>query len=83
MRASVVDLRRKMNEILAALDRGESVTILYHGKPRARLVPLRDAKGPRPKAREHPSFGMWANDEEKRDVEAYVRKLRRNRYDDL
>ena len=32
MKASVVDLRYKMNDILKALDRNEKVAILYHGK---------------------------------------------------
>ena len=31
-------LRSRVGEILACLDRGESVTITYRGKPRARLV---------------------------------------------
>ena len=32
MKASIVDLRYKTTDILKALDRNESVTILYHGK---------------------------------------------------
>ncbi len=32
MKASIVDLRYKMKEILRALERRETVTILYHGK---------------------------------------------------
>lgn len=32
MKATVVDLRYKMNDVLKALDRNETVTILYHGK---------------------------------------------------
>lgn len=83
MKASMVDLRHKMKEILEALDRGEPVTVLYHGKERARMVPIKGAPKCRPKAREHPTFGMWADDKEKEDVAAYVRKLRRGRYDDL
>ena len=35
MKASIVDLRYKMNTILKALDRNEAVTILYHGKEKA------------------------------------------------
>jgi hypothetical protein len=37
MKATVVDLRYKMNEILKALDRREKVTLLYHGKIKGRL----------------------------------------------
>jgi len=32
MKANVVDLRYKMNDVLKALDRNEQVTVLYHGK---------------------------------------------------
>ena len=32
MKASIVDLRYKMKEVLAALKRNETVHILYHGK---------------------------------------------------
>ena len=32
MKASVVDLRYRINDILKAIDRNEEVTILYHGK---------------------------------------------------
>ena len=40
MEASIVDLRYRMKSVLEALDRGESVTVLYRGKPRARLEPV-------------------------------------------
>ncbi len=32
MKATVLDLRYKMNEVLKALDKRERVTILYHGR---------------------------------------------------
>ena len=34
MKASIVDLRYKTREILEALERNESVTVLYHGRVR-------------------------------------------------
>ncbi len=81
MKASVLDLRHRMKDILKALDRGEEVTILYHGKERARLVPIQDTQEDVPRFQDLPGFGIWADDPEKEDVYAYVRKLRRNRYD--
>ena len=83
MEASIVDLRYRMKSVLEALDRGESVTVLHRGKPRARLEPIQSkAKTkPRMKVADHPAFGMWKDRKDMEDVEAYVRHLRRPRYD--
>ena len=83
MKASVVDLRYRMKDILKALDRNETVTITYHGKERALLVPIPGAHQKRKRIRDHPFFGMWADRKDMEDVEGYVRKLRENRYRDL
>ena len=68
-----------MKDVLRALDRGESVTILYRGKERAVLVPSRGPKRGRRPLTEHPAFGMWADRADMRDVGRYVRRLRRGR----
>lgn len=56
MKASVVDLRYKMKDILKALDRKEKVTILYHGNVKGTITPVDNIK-PK-KIKEHPFFGM-------------------------
>jgi antitoxin (DNA-binding transcriptional repressor) of toxin-antitoxin stability system len=82
MEASIVDLRYRMKSVLEALDRGESVTVLHRGKPRARLEPIESKpKKPRMKVEDHPAFGMWKDRKDMEDVEAYVRHLRRPRFD--
>ena len=81
MQATIVDLRRRMPEVLRALDRQEPVTILYRGKERATLVPSgvkASGKG-RGKAAGHPAFGMWADRDDLADVAIHVRALRRGR----
>jgi len=83
MKASVVDLRRRMKEILQALDRNEPVEILYHGKARAVLVPTPTRPGEKGSAGQHPAFGLWKQHAEKRNVSAYLRKLRQRRGDAL
>jgi antitoxin (DNA-binding transcriptional repressor) of toxin-antitoxin stability system len=82
MEASIVDLRYRMKSVLEALDRGESVTVLHRGKPRARLEPIESApKGKaRMKVEDHPAFGMWKDRKDMEDVDAYLRHLRRPRY---
>ena len=42
MKASILDLRRRMKDVLLALDRNESVTIFYRGKRRCCMNPIAD-----------------------------------------
>ena len=79
MKASIVDLRYRMKDVLRAIDRGETVTVLYRGKERARLVPVQ-TKGDTPKAEDQPFFGMWKDRKDMADPAAYVRKIRKNRF---
>ena len=78
MKASIVDLRYRMKDVLRAIDRGETVTVLYRGKEKAKLVPI-DAKTTRPRVEDLPFFGMWKDREDMADPAAYVRKIRQNR----
>jgi antitoxin (DNA-binding transcriptional repressor) of toxin-antitoxin stability system len=82
MKATIVDLRYRMKSVLAALDRGEPVTILHRGREKARLTPL--ASMPKPaKSSAHPAFGMWKTRQDLEDVPGHVRKLRKLRFDAL
>ncbi len=77
MKASVVDLRYKMNDILKALDRNEEVTVLYHGKVKGVIVPVK--KDSNKKVTDHPFFGMLKDN--KKPVQEIVDELRKPRYD--
>jgi len=59
MKASIVDLRYKTNDILKALDRNETVTVLYHGKVKGIIKPAREKIIS--KIKDHPFFGMTKN----------------------
>jgi antitoxin (DNA-binding transcriptional repressor) of toxin-antitoxin stability system len=78
MKASIIDLRYKTNEILAALEKRERVTILYHGKPRGTIVPLEET-ATTGKVCEHEFFGMYAAETE--SVGEVMDRLRGSRYD--
>jgi hypothetical protein len=80
MKATVVDLRYKMNDVLKALDRNEKVTVLYRGKVKGVIVPAGERK--RLKMTAHPFFGMSSQDAGK-SVAEEMDDLRRNRVDDL
>jgi antitoxin (DNA-binding transcriptional repressor) of toxin-antitoxin stability system len=75
MKASVVDLRYRMNEILKAIDRNEEVTILYHGKVKGVIKP-KISKGRR-RISDHPFFNMY---QAKETVDEMMDDLRRDRY---
>jgi antitoxin (DNA-binding transcriptional repressor) of toxin-antitoxin stability system len=76
-----VDLRYRMKDVLKAIDRGETVTVLYRGKEKARLTPIAEEK--KGSLVSHPAFGMWKRRADLKDVTAYVRQLRRGRFDAL
>ena len=77
MKASIVDLRYKTAEILKALERNESVTVLYHGKTKGIIKPARERSGS--KIKDHPFFGMVGDNET--SVLDELDQLRRSRYD--
>lgn len=77
MKATVVELRYKMKEVLKALEQRENVTILYHGKVKGTIIPTKnDSIG---KVEEHPFFGMSRNDSA--SVKELMDKLRGSRFD--
>jgi antitoxin (DNA-binding transcriptional repressor) of toxin-antitoxin stability system len=81
MKASILDLRRRMRDVLRALDQNETVTILYRGKPKGVLHPMQDGSRPHVQVTEHPVFGMWADREDLEDVSGAVDRLRQGRRD--
>ncbi len=76
MDASIVDLRYKTREILKALDRRESVNILYHGKLKATIVPFQ--AGASATLGQHPFFGSARKSARK--VPEIMQELRGGRY---
>jgi len=79
MKATVVDLRYKMNDVLKALDRNEKVTVFYRGKIKGFLVPAIEKK--KQKIKDHPFVGMLS--QETKSVEDTMDELRRPRYNDI
>jgi antitoxin (DNA-binding transcriptional repressor) of toxin-antitoxin stability system len=78
MDATAVDLRYRTRDLLAAVGRGETVTVHYRGRPVALLAPIAQ-----PVQAAHPSesgfFGMWADRTDLRSPTAWVRNLRQQR----
>ena len=80
MKATIVDLRYKMNDVLKALERNERVTVLYRGKIKGILIPSGGKK--QMKITDHPFFGMSSR-LSKKSVLDDMDDLRRGRYNDI
>lgn len=78
MKATILDLRYRMNEVLKALDRNEQVSILYHGKLKGIITTGSEATGS--KVSKHPFFNMRKDIQ---SVEQEMHKLRKGRYCDI
>jgi prevent-host-death family protein len=77
MNATAKDLRFHSKELLDTVNRGEEVVITYRGKPCAKLVPFSETVK---EESANELFGLWKDREEIRDVDAYVRKIRKGRF---
>ncbi len=77
MKATAKDLRFHSKELLDSVTRGEEVVITYRGKPCAKLVPYQDIKNKREK---NELFGIWKDNDLTKDVNSYVRNLRKSRF---
>jgi len=80
MKASIVDLRYKMKDVLAALKRNEVVKIFYHGKISGTIIPPQSEKN-KNKVEQHSFFGM--HKVAKNSVTEEMNRLRGGRYEDI
>lgn len=77
MKATAKDLRFHSKELIDSVNRGEEVVITFRGKPCAKLVPYQELKK---KKEENELFGMWKDNDIVKDVNEYVRNLRKERF---
>ena len=78
MKATVVDLRYHMKDVLKALDRNEDVSILYHGTVKGVITASRDTRCA--EVTKHPFFSMTRKDT---SVAKQIDSLRGGRHRDL
>ncbi len=76
MQASIVELRYHMKDVLRALERNETVQVLYRGKVKASLGPEQSQRNLK-RVKQHPFFGM---DLESNSVEEVMNELRGGRF---
>ena len=75
-----LDLRRRMGDVLRALEKNEPVTILHRGKEKAVIYPAPIRQGRAIAVTQHPAFGMWKDRDDLQNVDQAVRKLRKARH---
>ena len=78
MEATVVDLRYHMNDVLKALERNESVRVLYRGKVKGVIRP--EGKSSAGRVRDHHYFGSLSSG---KPVHQIMDQLRGGRHRDL
>jgi len=79
MKATAKDLRFHSKELLDTARRGEEVLITYRGKPYAKLVPVAGEFDLAANIGSQ-AFGMWADNKDLDNVEAFVDQTRESRF---
>ena len=79
MHATAKELRFNSKNLLDVVSRGEEVIITYRGKPCAKLIPLNETDKKKV-LKPDPLFGIWKDHHDVKNVEKYVRKLRKGRF---
>lgn len=77
MKATAKDLRFHSKELLDTVSRGEEVIITFRGKPHAKLVPFESEQ--KSEDSRNSLFGIWKDHDAVRNVQQYVRKMRKGR----
>ena len=80
MKASVLDLRRRMGDVLRALEKNELVTVTHRGKEKGVIYPSPRSPDRPVSVSQHPAFGMWKDRDDLEDVDQVVRNLRKGRH---
>ena len=80
MEITAKGLRSRVGEVLRCVERGETVTVTYRGRPRARLVGIKEDSASAAEETAWPAFGMWKDRTDMADVAAHVRRLREDRF---
>ena len=80
MEASVLDLRKRMRDVMMAIDRHETITLTYRGKRRAVIIPWSQTRKTKVKVADLAAFGMWSDRPEMDDPAAYVETIRKPRF---
>ena len=81
MELTTKQLRSHARLLLDMVQRGETVTITYRGRPSALVIGIEEARANEAgTAADSELFGLWAGRDDLDDVNSHVRALRRGRF---
>jgi hypothetical protein len=83
MNVSAATLSEHMAEVMDALDKNEKVILSHEGKDFALLQPVFDVEAEIERINNHPAVGMWADREDMKDPDEWLREKRLRRRERL
>ena len=79
MEITTKQLRIQPGRIIGQVNNGQEITVTYRGKPRAKIVPILTRRNVDIEEAENELFGIWKNREDTKNVEEFVRRMRKGR----
>jgi antitoxin (DNA-binding transcriptional repressor) of toxin-antitoxin stability system len=79
MKVTIQDLRYRAKEMLTAIERGETINLLQHGREIALVVPAHRSRV-RGKELANGAFGMWKDRKDLNNAPNVVRTMRQSRF---
>lgn len=78
MKAALQDLKANSKKIFNLILQGEEIVITYHGKPTASLIPF--INNLENEKETYELFDIWKDNDSVADVDQYIRKVRKGRF---
>ena len=82
MQITTKQLRMQPGRIISQINNGQDITITYRGKPRAKIIAITKKNTISAENSDDELFGLWKNRNDFVNVEQYIRKIRKGRYND-
>ena len=76
---STKQLRVQPGKIISQVSNGLDVTVTYRGKACAKIIPIAKNKPADIENAEDEIFGIWKNRKETKNVDEYIRSMRKGR----
>ena len=79
MKITTKQLRMAPGRIISQVNNGQEIIVTYRGKPSAKIVPIAERQNSNLEETGNELFGIWKNRKDIKDVEQYIRKIRKGR----
>jgi prevent-host-death family protein len=79
MEITTKQLRIQPGRIISQVNNGQEITITYRGKACAKIIPMNNKKSINLEESDDELFGIWRDRKDMKDVERYIRNMRKGR----